>query len=132
MTVVLRSAKILRKVLKTGGDNIIQNPLKDYQQKLMMLHEVLHPKDDIDRLNMSRKEEGRGLASIKICIDGIKEITKRKERLIIATRMSNDNIKTPLDKLGRKTTMWIFLATNYLHMILPAHGKEEENLMREN
>ena len=31
----------------------------------MTLHKVLHPKDDVDRLYVSRKEEGRGLASVE-------------------------------------------------------------------
>ena len=31
----------------------------------MTMHKALHPKDDIDRLYMSRKEGGRGLSSIE-------------------------------------------------------------------
>ena len=31
----------------------------------MTIHKALHPKDDIDRLNVSRKEGGRRLTSIE-------------------------------------------------------------------
>ena len=34
-------------------------------RKLMMMHKALHPWEDIDRLYVSRKEDGRGLASIE-------------------------------------------------------------------
>ncbi len=34
-------------------------------RKLMTMHIALHPKDDVDRLYVSRKEEGRRLASIE-------------------------------------------------------------------
>ena len=33
-------------------------------RKLMTMHKALHPRDDVDRLYVSRKEGGRGLASI--------------------------------------------------------------------
>ena len=33
-------------------------------KEIMTMHRVLHPRDDIDRLYVSRKERGRGLASI--------------------------------------------------------------------
>ena len=35
------------------------------QEKLMTMHKALHPRDDVDRLYVSRKEGGRGLASIE-------------------------------------------------------------------
>ena len=38
-------------------------------KKLMTMHLVLHPRDDIDRLNLSRKEGGKGLTSTKDRID---------------------------------------------------------------
>ena len=34
-------------------------------RKLMTMHKALHPKDDTDRLYVSRKEEGRELTSLK-------------------------------------------------------------------
>ena len=35
----------------------------------MTMHEALHPKDNIDRLYESRKEGGRGLASMEDSVD---------------------------------------------------------------
>ena len=35
----------------------------------MNMHKALHPRDDIDRLYVSRKEEGRGFASIEDSVD---------------------------------------------------------------
>ena len=34
-------------------------------RKLMMIYKALHPRDDVDRLYMSRKEVGRGLTNIQ-------------------------------------------------------------------
>ena len=64
----------------------------------MNMHKALHPRDDIDRLFVSRKEGGRGLTSIKDCIDasiqGLKDyIKKSKERLITVATSSIDNIR---------------------------------------
>ena len=39
-------------------------------RKLMTIHKALHPRDDADRLYVSKKKEGgRGLASIEVCVD---------------------------------------------------------------
>ncbi len=38
-------------------------------RKLMTMHKALHPRDDIDRPYVSRKEGGRGLTSTKDCVD---------------------------------------------------------------
>ena len=35
----------------------------------MTMHKVLHPRDDVDRLYVSRREGGRGLASIEDDVD---------------------------------------------------------------
>ena len=35
----------------------------------MSMHKALHPTDDVDRLYISRKEGGRGLANIEDSID---------------------------------------------------------------
>ena len=37
--------------------------------KIMTMHKALHPRDDVDRLYVSRKEEGRGIASIEDDVD---------------------------------------------------------------
>ena len=38
-------------------------------RKLMTIHKALHPRDDVDRHYVSRKEVGRGFASIEDSID---------------------------------------------------------------
>ena len=35
----------------------------------MTMHKALHPRDDVDRLYLSRKEGGRGIASIEDSVD---------------------------------------------------------------
>ncbi len=70
----------------------------------MAIYKALHPRDDIDRLYVLRKEGIRGLSSIEDCIDasiqGVKIYTKkRKERLITPVSNSNGNMMT-----NRKTT----------------------------
>ena len=38
----------------------------------MMMHKALHPRDDVDKLYVSRKE-GRGLTSIQKSVDASRE-----------------------------------------------------------
>ena len=38
-------------------------------RKIMTMHKTLHPRDNVDRLYVSRKEGGRGLASIEDSVD---------------------------------------------------------------
>ena len=38
-------------------------------RKLMTMHKALHPRDNVDRLYVSRKERGRGLTSIEDSVD---------------------------------------------------------------
>ena len=35
----------------------------------MTMHKALHPRDDVDRLYVSRKDGGRGLTSIEDSVD---------------------------------------------------------------
>ena len=54
-------------------------------RKLKIMHKSLHPRDDINKLYVSRNEGGRRLASIKDSIDpsiqGLRvNLKKRKER----------------------------------------------------
>ena len=37
-------------------------------RKAMTMYGVLHPKNDVDRMHMKRKEGGRGLISVEQCI----------------------------------------------------------------
>ena len=60
------------------------------------MHKALHPRDNIDRLYVPRKEGGRGLASIKESIDtSIQQlednIEKHERGLITAIRNNTDN-----------------------------------------
>ena len=57
----------------------------------MTMHKPLHPRDEVDRLNVSRKEVGRGLASIEDNVDVLIQrlevnIEKHEGGLIIATK----------------------------------------------
>ena len=38
-------------------------------RKVMTVHKALHPKEEVDRLYVPRKEGGRGLASIEDSVD---------------------------------------------------------------
>ena len=43
--------------------------MDERKRSLMTTHKALKPRDNIDRLYMSRKEGGRVLASIEDCLD---------------------------------------------------------------
>ena len=65
-------------------------------RKLMSMHKALHPRDDVDRLYVSRKEGGRGLASIKDTVDASIQrlegyIEKHERGLITTIRNNTDN-----------------------------------------
>ena len=62
----------------------------------MTMHKALHPRDDVERLYVPRKEEGRGLASIEYSIDTsiqrLEDYIEKQERgLIMAIRNSTDH-----------------------------------------
>ena len=62
----------------------------------MTMHKALHPRDDVDRLYVPRKEERRGLARIKDNVDTsiqrLEDYTEKHERgLITAIRNNTDN-----------------------------------------
>ena len=62
----------------------------------MTMHKALHPRDDIDRLYVSRKEGGRGLASIEdsvyALIQRLEDYMEKHERgLITVIRNDADN-----------------------------------------
>ena len=59
------------------------------------MRKALYPRDDVDRLYVSRKEGGRGLASIEASVDSSilqleDYIEKHKGRLITAIRNNTD------------------------------------------
>ena len=76
-----------------------RNELKQKGQrtrKLMTMHKALHPKDDVDRPHISRKEGGRGLASIEDNVDASIQrlednIGKHEGGLITTIRNNTDN-----------------------------------------
>ena len=62
----------------------------------MTMHKALLSRDDVDRLDVSRKEGGRGLDSIEDCVDAsiqrLKDyIEKHEQGLITAIRNNTDN-----------------------------------------
>ena len=62
----------------------------------MTMHKALHPRDDADILYVSRKEGGRGLASIEDSVDASIRwlehyIEKHEQGLITAIRNDTDN-----------------------------------------
>ena len=76
-------------------------------RKLMIMHEALHPRDDVDRLCVSRKEGGRGLASIEDSITAFMQwledyMKKLGERQITVTRNNSDNTSINRTKITRK------------------------------
>ena len=65
-------------------------------RKLMTIYKALHPRDDVDRLYVPRKEGGGGLASTKDSVDTsiqrLKDyIEKHERRLITAIKNNTDN-----------------------------------------
>ena len=62
----------------------------------MTRHKALHPRDDVDRLYVSRKEGGRGLFSIEDTVDAsiqrLQDYIEKHERGLITTvRVDTDN-----------------------------------------
>ena len=64
----------------------------------MTMHKALHPRDNVDRLYVSRKEGERGLANIEDRVDILIQledyIKKHEEGLITAIRNDTDNRMT--------------------------------------
>ena len=61
------------------------------------MHKALHPRDDVDRLYVSRKEGGRGFASIEDTVDAsiqqLEDYIEKHERGLITTiRVDTDNM----------------------------------------
>ena len=72
----------------------------------MTMHKALQPRNDVDRLYVSRKEGGRGLASTEYSADATVQrlennIKKHGGRLIIAIR-NNTNMRINITKITRK------------------------------
>ena len=67
-------------------------------RKIMTIHKALHPRDNVDRLYVSRNEGGRGLASIEDSVDALiwlkDDIEKYKGGLITTIKNDMDNRMT--------------------------------------
>ena len=82
----------------------------------MTIHKALHPGDDVDRLYVSRKQGGRGLASIEDTVDAsiqrLEDYIEKHERgLITTTRFDtnntiNERMTTTREKKWKKKTLW--------------------------
>ena len=71
------------------------------------MHKALHSRDDVDRLYVSRKEGGRGLASIEDSVDASIQrlenyIQKHDGGLITAIRNDTDNTMANIMIITRK------------------------------
>ena len=71
------------------------------------MHKALHPRDDVDRLYVSRKEGGRALASIEDRVDAsiqrLEDYIEKHERgLITAIKNDTDNTVTNRMTITRK------------------------------
>ena len=76
-------------------------------RKLMTMHKALHSRDDVDRLYVSRREGGRGLASIENSLDTSIQrledyIQKCRGRLITAARNNIYGMMTRGTTITRK------------------------------
>ena len=68
----------------------------DHKTKLTTMHRTIHPRNNVDSLYVSRKEEGRGVDSIQINVDASiqrleDEIKKGIGGLITTTRNYTEN-----------------------------------------
>ena len=82
----------------------------------MTMHKALHPRDDVDRLYVSRKEGGRGLASTEDSVDASIQrlegyIEKHERGLITTIRNDTDNtiderMTTTRKQKWKKTNLW--------------------------
>ena len=65
-------------------------------RKLVTIHKALHPRDDVDRLYVSRKEGGRGLASIKDTVDATQDNAIRTNHIKARIHKTQQNSKCRL------------------------------------
>ena len=81
--------------LKWTRDELKQ--MDERTRKLMTMHKALHPRDNVDRLYVSRKEGERGLASIEDTVDasiqGLEDYIEKHVRGLITT-IKNDTDNT--------------------------------------
>ena len=72
-------------------------------RKLMTMHKALHPRDDVDRLYVPRKEGGRGFAIIEDSVDAsiqwLEEYIEKLEGGLI-TAITNDTDTTMANRMS--------------------------------
>ena len=72
----------------------------------MTMHKALHPRDDVNRLYVSRKEKRKGFTSTEDSVDASIRledyIEKRGGRLITTTRNDTDNMRINRTEIIRK------------------------------
>ena len=73
-------------------------------RKLLTMHKALHPRDDVDRLYVSRKEGGRGLASIEDSVDA--SIQRLYTKTIYKDTMENSLQPSETIMITRWTIEW--------------------------
>ena len=83
------------------------------------MHKALHPREDVDRLYVSRKEGGRGLTSIEDSVDTSihqleNSIQKHGGGLITATKHESENtmnnrMTITREKNGKENNSWAAL-----------------------
>ena len=75
---------------------------RTWARKLMIMHKELHPRDDVDRLYVSRREEGRGLTyvedSVGASIQRLEDYIEKRERGLI-TAIINDTKNTMANRM---------------------------------
>ena len=72
-------------------------------RKLMTMHKALHPRDDVGRLYVSRKEGGRRLASIDASVQRLEDyIEEHEEGLFTTLRNNTDNTMDSRITITRK------------------------------
>ena len=100
--------------LKWTRDELKQ--MNQKTRKLMTMYQALHPRNDVDRQYISRKEGGRGLVSIADSVDAsiqrLEDYIEKHERGLI-TAIRNDMDNTIDDRMTatrkqkwEKTTLW--------------------------
>ena len=76
------------------------------KRKIMTMNRALHPRDSVCRLFLPRKEGGRGLIGVEVCIDLAvlslrKYVGQNEDRLIVAAR-GNDMAERDDEKEFKK------------------------------
>ena len=78
-------------------------------RKPITMHKALHPRDDVDRLYVSRKEGGRGIASIEDTVDAsiqrLEDYIEKHERVLI-TAIRNDTDNTIDERMIKTRKKW--------------------------